>query len=581
MADVPVLEAPPTAPSRREGSRLARIPLVKVLVVGGVIIIVAYLALVPLFYLAFNTFFGDGQFTLEPFRRAYSTYGLGELVANSMVFAVASTLVSLFLGMGLAFLTERTDIPFKGIVFTGALLPLVVPGVLYTISWVFIGSPRIGIANSFLEPALGPEALNIFSMVGMILVAGLDSAPLAFLLMVAAFRSMDPALEESAMQNGARLGRVFRTITMPLALPAVLAALLILTVRNIESFETPAVLGIPANIWVFTSRIWRTMQTFPPDYGQAGAYSFSLLVFTTVGLLLYYRALSRGKRYQTVTGKGFRPRALPLGRARRPVTVLVGLYILVAVVFPTLVLVYASLQPYYAPLSIDSLQRITFENYVSLLDTPQIVTAFKNSVILAVATGTLVMVMSAVAAWVVVRTRIPGRWLVDNLTLLPLVLPGLVLGVSLLIFYLNIPVAVYGTLWILLIAYSTKSLPYGMRYASASMYQIGSELEESAEVSGAPWGQVFRHIILPLLAPGMLAGWLYIVMTSVRELSSSLLLYSPGNEVLSIIIWELWTGAEFVELSALGVVMIVFLVLLVLVARTVSKRFGVRGPGAD
>jgi iron(III) transport system permease protein len=197
-------------------------------------------------------------------------------------------------------------------------------------------------------------------------------------------------------------------------------------------------------------------------------------------------------------------------------------------------------------------------------------------VLLAFASATLVMLLTSVICWIVVKTKLPGRWLLDNIASLPLVFPGLVLGLAVMVFYLNLQVGVYGTLWIMLIAYVTRFMPYGLRYNTTSMLQIHKELEESAQMSGAPWGTMFVRIILPLLKPGLLAGWIYVVIVSIRELSASILLYSPGTEVIATVIWELWENGQFVELSALGVMFIAALLGLVLVAQWVGRKFGVR-----
>jgi iron(III) transport system permease protein len=394
--------------------------------------------------------------------------------------------------------------------------------------------------------------------------------------MVAAFRSMDPSLEESALMSGARLPTVFRRITLPLAKPALFASILIMAVRGLESFEVPALLGIPGGVWVFTSRIWRVLSQYPPSYGQAGAYALSLLLLTSLGVYLNSRLTRRSKAFQTVTGKGFRPHPMELGRMRIPATVLLFLYFGVAVLLPVLILVYTSTQHFYSVPSFQTLTNMTWDNYDYTLSNDQSLTALRNSFSLGIGSATAVMLVMAIASWVVVRTKLPGRWLVDNLSFLPLTVPGLVLGVSLLFVYLRFPVPIYGTIWILFIAYFTRYMPYGMRYASTSMYQIGAELEESAQTSGASWWQTFRRVNLPLLMPGLVAGWIYILMVSVRELSSSILLYSPGNEVLAILIFEQYENGQFTELAALGVVMVVTLIVLVVIARKLGARIGVR-----
>jgi iron(III) transport system permease protein len=268
---------------------------------------------------------------------------------------------------------------------------------------------------------------------------------------------------------------------------------------------------------------------------------------------------------------------MPLGKWKWPATVLILLYFVVAVALPLLTLGYASTQAFYSPPTRATLSHMTGANYPVVFHDPLVQHAVKNSLILGFGTATAVMLMAAIAAWVVVRTKLPGRSLIDNLAFMPLVIPGLVLGVALLTFYLRVKVfSVYGTLWILFIAYLTRYMPYGMRYASTSMFQIGRELEESAQMSGAGWFQSFRRIVLPLLVPGFVAGWIYIFVVSFRELGSSVLLYSPGHEVLSIAIWQQWNDGLLPELSALGVMLVGFLVVLVAFAYKLGARIGVK-----
>jgi iron(III) transport system permease protein len=414
-------------------------------------------------------------------------------------------------------------------------------------------------------------------MWGMVFVQGLHLSPLVFLLMAAAFRSMDPSLEESALMSGARLATVLRRVTLPVVKPALFASLLLMIVHGLDAFEVPALLGIPDGTWTFTSRIWRSLNRFPREFGPAGAYSIALILLASGGVYLHSRFSERGKAFQTVTGKGFRPRVMELAGWRLPATAFMFVYLLLAVVLPLMMLAYASTRPYFDAVSLEGLASMSLDNYRAVFDQDQTVRAFRNSFVLGVGSATSVMLMMAVASWLVVRTKMKGRWLIDDVAFLPLVIPGLVLGVSLLFVYLRHPLPIYGTLWILFIAYLTKYMPYGMRFANASMYQISGELEESAQMSGATWAQIFRRVILPLLVPGFVAGWIYILIVSVRELSSSILIYSPGNEVLSIRIWELWQDGSATELAALGMLMVGGLVILVSVAYKVGTFFGIRG----
>jgi iron(III) transport system permease protein len=551
-------------------------PIGKVAVVTAVVAVLGFLTIVPLGFLIWQTFTEDGVLTFDAVARAYSASSLGDMALSSIAFAIGTAAIAVTLGTVLSYLVVRSDMPFKGTLFVVALTPLVIPGVLHTIAWIFLTNPRVGPINQLLGLLPGGPAIDIFSIWGMIWVEGLHLTPLVFLLMAAAFRSMDPSLEESALSAGAALPRVVTKITLPLVKPALFASILITVIRALEAFEVPALLGIPRGIWVFTSRIWRALEGVPSDFGLAGAFSISLLLITAVLVYLYTRLGRSGQRYQTVTGKGFRPRVVSLGRWKAPAVAFSIGYVIVAVVLPLLNLIYISTQRFYAAPSLETIANATLDNYRYTFTHPQVLRAFGNSMLLGIGAATGLMLLTAVASWLVVRSRARGRWLVDHLASTPLVIPGLVVGVALLVVYLRVPIPIYGTLWILFIAYLTRYIPYGMRYSSASMYQVGSELEESAHVSGAGWWHTFRRVYLPLLIPGLVAGWIYIVIVSVRELSSSILLYSPGNEVLSVLIWEQWENGQFTEVAALGVIMVLVLVVLVVVARRLGARIGIR-----
>jgi iron(III) transport system permease protein len=363
---------------------------------------------------------------------------------------------------------------------------------------------------------------------------------------------------------------------LKLAFPAVAASFLILFVRSIESFEVPALLGLPVGLHVFTSAIYNAIHSYPSNIGLAAAYAITLLIITMGGIYAQSRITAQGGKYSTVTGKGFRPRTIDLGRWKYLTLGIFIVYALLVVVLPFLVLLWSSLQKYYSVPSWDALQNVSLAAYKTVINYPSVGTAVWNSFILSIGSATVVMVLTAVVCWIVLRTKVRGRWILDQIASVPLVLPGLVMGLAIMVCYLAIGGGIYGSIWILFIAYVTRFLPYGMRYNTTSMVQLHKELEESAAMSGASWLTAFRKVVLPLLKPGLLAGWIYIVIVSVRELSSSILLYSPGTEVVSIIIWEMWQNGQYVELSAFGVMLIATLFIFVMTAQWVGKRFGVK-----
>jgi iron(III) transport system permease protein len=378
------------------------------------------------------------------------------------------------------------------------------------------------------------------------------------------------------MMSGANVFQVLWHVTLKLAWPAIFATFLILFVRAIESFEVPALLGLPVGIQVFTSSIYQAVHKYPSQIGLASAYAITLLLITTAGIYFVSKLSSSGSKYATMTGKGFRPRQIDLGRWRwLAAAVFIGYFSLI-VILPFAVLLWSSFQQFYSVPSWAALKNLTLDPYRFVLSYPNLLRSLGNSLLLSFGSATVIMLITSVICWIVVKTKMPGRWLLDNLASLPMVFPGLVLGLALMIFYLNVDIGVYGTMWILFIAYITRFMPYGLRFNTTSMLQIHKELEESAAMSGAGWGTTFWRIVLPLLKPGLLAGWIYIMIVSIRELSSSILLYSPGTEVVSIIIWELWENGQYVELSALGVMFILLLFVLVMISQAVGRKFGIK-----
>jgi iron(III) transport system permease protein len=546
--------------------------------------ITVYLAIVPLGFLVWQSFFTPqtadeaARFTLSNYSEAYGSSETWRLFGNSVLFAIGTSTFSFLVGTGLAWMNERTNTPFKTLFYALSIIPLIIPSILFTVAWILLASPKIGILNLVLKNALGVDdpLFDIYSLWGMIWVDGLHYSPMAFLLMSAAFRSMDPALEESAMMSGANVLQVAWRVTLRLSWPAIFATILILFVRAIESFEVPALLGLPVGIQVFTSSIYQAVHRYPSQVGLASAYAVTLLAITTIGVYFQSRLSSRGSKYATMTGKGFRPRQVDLGAWRWFTAALFIAYFLLIVVLPFSVLLWSSFQRFYAVPSWQALQNLTLDPYRFILAYPNLASSVWNSLLLAFGSATLIMLVTSVICWIVVKTKLPGRWILDNIASLPMVFPGLVLGLAIMIFYLNFDIGIYGTIWIMFVAYITRFMPYGLRYNTTSMLQIHKELEESAAMSGASWFTAFRRIILPLLKPGLVAGWIYIMIVSIRELSSSILLYSPGTEVVSIVIWELWENGQYVELSALGVLLILALFVLVLLAQWLGKKFGVK-----
>ncbi|HEY7064365.1 MAG TPA: iron ABC transporter permease [Chloroflexota bacterium] len=542
-----------------------------------------YLAVLPLVMLLWGSFQlevapREFEFTLANYAAAFASQYTYSTLRNSLAFAGGAALLSFALGTALAWLVERTNMPLRQWFLPLSLVPLVMPGVLEAIAWIFLLDRKIGYVNLGLMSLLGlPFApFDIFSLGGMIWVQALGQAPLAFLLMTAAFKSMDPSLEESALMSGASLWGTLRRVTLPLLLPAVGSVLLILFVRSIEAFEVPAIIGIPARTFVYTSEIWTAFTEFPPDYGRGAALAVGLLAISGLGVWLYTRATGRSERFQTVTGKAFRPRPFDLGAWRWVAFGGLCAYFVLVLLAPFLVLLWNSFLPYVAAPSAQALRQVSLDNYAYLLGFEPFRRAAANSVVLALLAASAVMLLTAIIAWVAYKSRLPGAKALDYLAFLPVAVPGLVLGMALIWFYVAFPLPIYGTLWVLLIAYATKYLPYGMRATSGSIMQIGRELEEAAGIAGGSWWQTFRRVTLPLLRPGLVAGWIYVLIVSFREFSTSVLLATGQSMVLSILVFTMFEQGQVTVVAAIAVLMILLLLTIVGIVYKVSGRVGIQ-----
>lgn len=549
----------------------------------AVLVILVYLVIPPLFFTVKSSLyvakgFEPARFSLKNYQDLFAMQGTAAMLINSLWFAIGSSLIALILGTLLAWIVERTNTPFKKLAYLSAFTSFAIPGIIKVIGWILLLGPEAGLINVWLRDLLGLKSspFNIFTMTGMILVEGVVWTPVVFLFMAAPFRSMDPSLEESASMSGAGIGKTFYHITFKLALPSALSVLLLTFVMAIEAFEIPALVGIPGAVIVLTTEIYLKLKTgLLPQYGLASAYGVILISFVAVGLYFYSRVTRQAQKFYTITGKGFRPRLIDVGRWRYLTTALV--FVLPTfLVLPTLVLFWSSLLPYYAKPSLEALSRITFANYLSAFQSANVLDALRNSLFISLSSATTAMLLAAVIAWLVIRTNIRGKWVLDHLASFTLVFPSVVLGVALLLTYLTLPVPVYGTIWILVLAYITRYIPYGIRYCYPGLLQINKELEESAQMSGAPWGIVFRRIVVPLMMPSLFAGWIYIFLLSVRELTVALLLYSPRSQVISVTIFEMWDFGKTAELAAFSVSISLILVAIAVIFQKLSRRYGLQ-----
>jgi iron(III) transport system permease protein len=453
-------------------------------------------------------------------------------------------------------------------------VPNVFPPALLAIAWTLLASPTVGLLNAFLKPIfLVPEGpLNIYSMPGLIFVEALVLTPLAFLIVAAALRGMDPSLEESARMLGSSQWRIARRITFPLMRPALLAALTLNFVRALESFDTPAIIALPARIEVFTTKIYReALAAYPPDYNLAATYGVSLLVIALVFVYLYRYFTTRVERFATVTGKGYRPNVVDLGRWRWAAAAGAGLILVLVVVLPVLMLLVTSLLPYYQVPTLESAKLLTLKNYAYVFQNDRIFNALGNSLFLSVAGATVAMLLAGIVGYITVKTRVRGRGVLEALTFLPWAFPSAALAIGLLWGYVKIPLPIYATIWILLIAYVTRFLPYGLRAVTSTIVQVHKELEEASRSAGAGVATTVRRILFPLMRPGLIAGWILLATIFMREFSLSLFLYSPSSEPVGPLLYFLWLDGQTGAVGALGILVSVVSAILVAVASRYAR----------
>jgi iron(III) transport system permease protein len=547
----------------------------------AVTLVVIYLTLIPIVMVVYGSFKSAAPgspsvFTLNNYVRAFQSPNLYQAVVSSLIFALGGGSLAFLIGCFLAWITERTNTPLKGLIYASVFAEIMIPGILESISLVLLYSPKIGLVNLYLMQLFGLESppLNIYSMGGMIWAFGAGSFSTAFLLMAAAFRSMDPALEEAAIISGSGLLKTTRQITLRLILPSMLATWLLLFVRGIETFEEPAILGLPAGITVLATEVYLATREVPTDYNLAATFAMVYLVVAVVGLYIYFRATRYSEAYAVIRGKGFRPLMIDLGPWRH-LTSALALLILAAVFFlPVIVILYTSFLPWYGPPSAQMLKLISLDNYRWLLGYDTILRAFQNNLLVGAVSATVAVFLTSVIAWISLRTDIPGRKLLDALAFSPIAYPGVVFGLSLMLLYLTLPIPVYGTLWILMIAYVSKYMPICMRACSAALAQVHKELEEASQVSGASWGRTFGSVLVPLILPGMFVGWLYVLTLTFKVLSLPILLGHAGTEMIPVLIFDLFEGGQYTRLNALGVVVVLLVGTISLIARRITQRFG-------
>ena len=545
-----------------------------------------YLIAVPLAMLLLAAFRGPADYLpFEPGTR-WTLEHVRALLADPVIYTrilpdtfvfVAGTVALVFaIGLGLAWLIERTDLPGRELWFSLVLFPLLVPTPVLAIAWILLMGPNAGWLNLAIRAGLGMEGsgpIDVFSMGGLILCQALASTPFVFLLLTSTLRAMDPALEEASGASGASPFTTFRRVTLPVLLPGLLAPLILVTLITAEQFELPLIIGLPAKINVFSYRIYFELNPLSslPNYGAAAALSLPFVVLGVLLLTGYNRAIKRADSFVTMTGKGYRQRRLALGAWRIPALVLVSLYVALAAILPAAVLLWTSVFGYVPPLSATPAD-FSLWAYRALFANPAFWLGLRNTFVVALASALIVTAIGTLLGWIISRSQLKFRHVLDFVSVLSVGIPAVIAGLGVMLFYLSVPLGIYGTVWILIIAYSYR-FAVTTRLARAGFLQIHRELEEASATSGARWIATQRRVLVPLLLPALSAGFILLFIVGVREFTIPLVLYSQDNVVLSVLLWQLFQSGQPAASAALASIIIAAALPVILIARrTLARR---------
>ncbi|MGN6770228.1 MAG: ABC transporter permease [Rhizobiaceae bacterium] len=537
------------------------------------------IAIVPLLYTVNAALYGETRTGLSNVRDLTAildvytgTEYLGYL-ANALILAVVVTVLSLAAGVAMAVLMARADLPFKNTFDLLIIMPLFLSPFTGLIAWITLGSQKTGFVNVAISAVLrtvgidpGP-IINIWSYAGVIWVMFLFFCPFAYLFTVGSLRAMDSSLEESARTSGATPLQTLMRITIPMALPSILASGLLIFILAAEMYTLPGIIGTSVGFTTLPWQIYQDSTVFPVHRAHAAAAGTMLLWVTVLGVWLQRRITRRSERFVTVSGKGFRGRPLSLGRARWIALAGLGFYVLSADILPFGALILSSFMKYSAPMITADI--FTLDHYRQILTLQDMRLALWNTTWLAVLSGGICVLVGLLISFMEVRRPGPATRTLAFLGVLPVAVPGLVYGIGLLWTYIQTPI--YGTPWILLMAYVAKFLPYGIVVSRSAVIQLHPELEQSARMSGATGLMAMRKITMPLLKPTLIAILFFVMLMSIKELSASILLYNQKSQVLSVLTWHYMDAGDYQFAAAIGVVQTVMMIALVIFTRAIFR----------
>jgi|SoimicMinimDraft_3_1059731.scaffolds.fasta_scaffold04456_2 iron(III) transport system permease protein len=528
-----------------------------------VVLLALWLVLYPLGWLIWAMFHkgapgASGDWTTENLKVLLDAE-YWQLVGRSLIVGVGTTLLATFIGVPLAWVTVKTDMPGKRFVEIIAILPFFTSTFIGALAWIFLGNPT----NGLLKLWLGIP-INVYSMGGIIWVTGLYMAPYIYLFASAALRNMDTSYEEASFMAGAGLFRTLTRVTFPLIFPALMSGMSLVLVISLDIFGVAAILGFPARISVLATSVFVNASLVPPAFGKAAVEGLTLIIIAALLLFLQNRYLSK-RSYTVVSGRGFRVKLYSLGHWTPVVVAGCCLYLLIAVLLPLLVLIKASFQVYPTPY----FRAFTLANWGAFFGNDEVVKALLRSFYLSTFGATLTVIFTAVVAYIVHRTRVPGRSLLEYIVAIPIGTPGIVMGLGIMWAYITWPL--WGTVWILVLAYMTLFMPYGVRAMGATLVQIHPELEESSRVHRGSWLMTFRRIVLPLLRSGVYSTWILLFIIFIREISTAVLLTSVNTQVFPVLIFQEWMAGSFNVMSAGALLLSLIIFAVVALFRSIFK----------
>jgi iron(III) transport system permease protein len=548
----------------------------------GLLVVVGFLVLTPLFLMILNSFqtARPGQpivWGMEGWVKALNTPGILKAIGNTFTLAITRQTIALFVGSFFAWLIARSDIPMKGMLEFFFWLSFFLPALPETTCWLCLLDPNYGFLNQRLTSlgVISNPLFNIYSFWGIVWAHMGGTISIKVMLLAPAFRNLDSALEEASKISGANGWRTFFRIVIPVMMPAILVTTILGIIRSLEAFEVELLLGTPIGLQVYSTKIHELVTWEPPQFAPAMALSSVFL-----GVLLLMVAMQRRyiaqRNYETVTGRGFSIRPTHLGRWRYPAFALVLTFALIVTIVPTFLLLIGTFMRLFGFFSIAD--PWTLDNWRATLNDPVLLRSLWNTLAIGLGAGVIGVLFYALIAYMIVKTRQAGRWLLDFLSWLPWSIPGILLGVALLWTFLQtrIFLPIYGTIYLLMIAMVIKSMPFGTQMIKSVLIQLGSDLEEASKVCGGTWLHTFRRVILPLAMPALITVGLVGFISAARDISTVVLLGSGKSRTLSLLMLDFAAGAEFEKATVVAVIIVGLVVGAALSARALGGQVGVR-----